>query len=361
MGAAMTPNKRKQTVPASPATAHTALVSKKQGKQRVVQKDDDEDSNEVKDVLEDIMKRSMQRKSLPLGCTIEPDATSEEPPSEWRLSKRSVIRNMEILVPNGRHHFLIENPGTGALWKKDYVQRLVDLEVNLQHTSYCRYGAPYQKHTSFLTSLAVRLARKCSAKDRCSNVDDDGRHLGQVQGMSAAEKNSIPKDLVSEILCFWLRECCSHVGARPLVVDVFEGWGSVTSVAVNLRHDVKVYGNDIRRKRANSMGDFDMAYFNMNSLLFLALSRFVETEEEERIVFDNRLSPLVAAHLLGFNILFWLSTPCETYSRAATTKRHRTRTGHALTSEAARADKMNISLLQWLDAACLKKAKKYNI
>ncbi len=359
MGAAMSsPNKRKQPTPTSPPTAHTALVTKKQGKKRVVQEDEDADFNEEEggekeeDRLERILALSMQRKSLPLGCTLEPVGEKEKQ-CTWRLTKRALQRNRKRFEANGFVDFVVENP-LGKLWGQQYIKRLVDRGVNLQRTSYCRYECGHRKHTNLLSSLNFSLSERCSKKKPCASLNEHGVHREQVQGKSLTDKNAIPQPLVQVVLEYWLRERCTSPVHRALIIDCFAGWGSISKAAQAMERNVYVYTNDIKRLRSHSIASLDLRHVNINALLFLALARAARDDDEQKIVFDNRFTPVVAARLLGWRILFWVSTPCNTYSTASTTVRHRTKSGHALTSDAKQCDEMNMSILAYLEAVCLK-------
>ena len=117
-----------------------------------------------------------------------------------------VLKTLEIIKQINPKIWIIENPQTGLLKTREFMQGLPFTDC-----SYCKYGKPYKKQTRFWNNINLKL-------DTCNkdcNSFVEGRHVGscgcggQGQGHKKSysdksyklkEKYSIPEKLCEDIL-----------------------------------------------------------------------------------------------------------------------------------------------------------------
>lgn len=194
-------------------------------------------------------------------------------------------------------------------------------------TSYCKYGTPYRKNTCLLTSLsALALPPPCAAGAPCAVRQADGQHPLDVQGCSAAMRNSVPAELTRALLrAFVARQ--RALGRRVFVVaDLFSGWGSVATAAaaavdlLGADERLFVWTNDIAR-RADHPADqhLDMQRFGVRLALRICLVQLEERLQAAGVNLPrHRAADLsVALDAERVAVLLHCSVPCTTYSTAA--------------------------------------------
>ena len=171
-----------------------------------------------------------------------------------------------------KFNFSIENP-RAALRRRPYMDVSKwnpCMNARLSTVDYCAYGYLYRKSTDIWTSLSSWSPRGVTGSGRCETrcgqgcwfVSQSGRptfrhfkNLAQhprdgITGKGATEKlNSIPEDLVREILQASLREWREKGGTgTPILIDLCSGYGSVGKVAVQL--GFTVISTDIKDRRS---------------------------------------------------------------------------------------------------------------
>lgn len=302
----------------------------------------------------------------------------------WRTTKRALKRRAaaaaagepealrlcpELCAPTHRERapidFTIENPGGGKLFYQPCVRELYDdhwaqpwgpstreaIKARLRPavmrggrhpcarllTSYCKYGAPYQKDTGICTSLAgLRLAPPCAEGARCAH---GGRHPEAIdEAMPKDRRNHVPAPLVEALLGAFVakqRACGRNIF---LLVDAFAGWQSVADAARALAAQVGFLRqgevllcatNDIvqRREAPPTNTNFDMSGPRLLGLLVrnaLLLHRErIELARAEgrcmRALYDagpERAELPAALARAGAGVLLHCSFPCTTYSTA---------------------------------------------
>ena len=88
-----------------------------------------------------------------------------------------VLRALEIMEHFDPLMWVIENPATGLLKTRPFMERLPWVDV-----TYCMYGTPYRKQTRLWTNMQWRPSRGlCRSGSRC-DAWEDGRHLRGAQG-----------------------------------------------------------------------------------------------------------------------------------------------------------------------------------
>ena len=88
-----------------------------------------------------------------------------------------VLRALEIMEHFDPLMWVIENPATGLLKTRPFMERLPWVDV-----TYCKYGTPYRKQTRLWTNMRWRPSRGlCRSGSRC-DAWEDGRHLRGAQG-----------------------------------------------------------------------------------------------------------------------------------------------------------------------------------
>lgn len=248
--------------------------------------------------------------------------------------------------------FVFENPADGKLWDSDAMGLLYGPYTKRVDTSYCHYGTPYRKRTTFFTSLTnLKLVAACPGNP-CPHAS---RHATGVADCTSQVQNSIPCGIVWSVLDAWLAKdaACVHQVGRDydyfVVLDVFKGFGSVQK-AVNeydKSRDILYVGNDIVPSRAD---DADSLSFDVSKppqfeiLLDWALVKLRQRIARMQGVFDDETPPIVDHGCV--RMLLWLSTPCDTYGPQGMS-RHGRCSGE-LSAKAKLHDAMNLFLAQWL-------------
>ena len=230
---------------------------------------------------------------------------------------------------------VFENPLDGLLWSSDAIALLENLNsaergIVVKHapTSYCRYGVPYQKRTNLFTSLTgLQLPAPCSQRRPCTALAQLGRHAEQASGQPAEILNHVPIALITAVLNEWVRVArFSHF----LLIDAFSGFGSVARAAHAYEQArIWVVTNDLFRDAV----DFDCGQACI--LEHLCRMGLAELQREEP-----------ALRRENVNVLFWLSTPCQTYGPQGR-GHHRPKQGPC-TPLARAHDAMNMHLARYL-------------
>ena len=104
-----------------------------------------------------------------------------------------VLRALEIMEHFNPLMWVIENPATGLLKTRPFMERLPWVDV-----AYCKHGTPYRKQTRLWTNMRWRPSRGlCRSGSRCDAWEDGS-------GGSRAS-------------CFtaFLRRCARRLRARP--------------------------------------------------------------------------------------------------------------------------------------------------
>ena len=251
----------------------------------------------------------------------------------WRRKRH---RNDAHSSPTTRStiDFCFENPLDGALWQSDAVALLESRNadgrtvVRRCDTSYCRYGVPYRKRTGLFTSLTgLQLPAPCSARRPCAIFAQQGRHAEQAAGQPAYILNHVPIALTTAVLDEWVRVARS---SHFLLIDVFSGFGSVARAAeAYQKAPICVVTNDLYRATVNFDGG------DRHTLEFLLSMGLQELRQQEPALRRDDVS-----------ILYWLSTPCQTYGPQGR-GHHRPKQGPC-TPLARAHDAMNITLARYL-------------
>ena len=140
------------------------------------------------------------------------------PCTEYSRAKTRGVRNLqladaiaektlEIIQYFNPNAWFIENPGTGMLKDRDFMQ---PYEKYRNTCSYCMYGFPYRKLTSIWSNITLDL-KKCCKKSPCMHVQSTGIHPAVAQQGSSARSScrvkgnrlstlhSIPEDLIKAL------------------------------------------------------------------------------------------------------------------------------------------------------------------
>tara|TARA_B110000046_G_scaffold124287_1_gene130700 strand:+ start:1706 stop:3049 length:1344 start_codon:yes stop_codon:yes gene_type:complete len=357
---------------------------------------------------------------LSLECTAisaeTPDNLPVEPPSPKRASsetppkfeqgktphgwmQRTYSKSKVINENNRRLLFIVENPAHGKLWtaielmnklyhpmnntpvnyrdkkreREQGKQNIKNAHWKLQETSYCMYGTPYNKPTSFYSNFSLHLKETCRAADRCDSCKQNGgthkevlvvhRQEGQPAQKTVSQevKNSIPGPLINQLLEDWCNKI-SWMRPNPkrilVFIDVFGGYGSIGNYISDNKEkyeEILYYYNDIvtgRYKddtRTATFSTHDMTVCTLNQLFWVCMRENMKkireiydidikndvysegtknamesaitlpTENDNEIKINNAHGNEMATFLRKYNVsvLFHLSTPCQTYSPAA--------------------------------------------
>jgi hypothetical protein len=200
------------------------------------------------------------------------------------------------------------------------------------------YGKTYQKKTRFDGSFPFDTKPACTSQSNGHLCSRTGKpHETTVTDLSQAERNSIPINLVKDIIIDWQSAVDSRDGAsgtqeprQLLVLDLFCGFGSVQRAVEELKTINPRFAYracDIKGSRAEQSGGYQIDFI-----------------EEP---FETALQ--IAKHQLDADnpaVLVWASTPCETYSQMCGDF-HR-KEGNAKTDKAGKHDKLNERLVDFL-------------
>ena len=102
--------------------------------------------------------------------------TSDDAPRRLLKGDALVLSALEIIAHFDPLMWVIENPATGLLKTRPFMERLPWVDV-----TYCKYGTPYRKQTRLWTNMRWRPRRSlCRPGSRCE-AWQDGRHLRAAQ------------------------------------------------------------------------------------------------------------------------------------------------------------------------------------
>ena len=140
--------------------------------------------------------------------------TKAKTPRDLEGADALVRKALEIIEYFGPRFFFMENPWTGMLRHREVVAALPPPKK----VSYCKYGAPYQKHTAIWTN-AADLELACCRRDCGSMVVSDRgfkQHRGTAQHGPLRNMITIgfPQDQLYSIPPLLCRKICEHVGER---------------------------------------------------------------------------------------------------------------------------------------------------
>lgn len=277
----------------------------------------------------------------PASLPAAPLAVPAAPPAPLHAAPLAVPAALP--PPSSALDIVFENPTSGGDGKTLFTLPEFKSAINGgflidNKTSYCMYGTPYRKHTTFASTFqGIRLMPQCSNTEGHTSC---GRQQHQEIPTDLAARNSVPEAIVHTFLDKWRAK---HKDHKPVFqfIDAFAGWGSVEHAVrrYNEIHEsakIKIYTNDLHagvngRRFTNSKLDM-RAEGSLQSIISAATARqrfelFLPAEEVKNIVF-----------------LVWLSTPCETYSLQSRST-HRPQ-DQPLSEEAQRADNGNRILLR---------------
>ena len=153
-------------------------------------------------------------------CTEYSIARTTGGPRNYALADAIVQKTLEIIHYLQPRVWFIENPATGYLHTRDFMQALPEPRL----ISYCQYGFPYRKNTHIWSNEAENPdweTFRCPGKGRCSKMID-GRHIliaqrGQtdraVPNLSTRTLYRIPPSLCAEIADFATDICATALEA----------------------------------------------------------------------------------------------------------------------------------------------------
>ena len=253
---------------------------------------------------------------------------------------------------------MFENPLDGKLWESDALQLIKGSFTKRVDTSYCHYGTPYRKRTTFFTSLVdLKLISPCPANP-CPNSTN---HEMGVAECEACVQNSIPMPIVCAVFDAWMAKhtlSTRETGREYdyfLLIDVFKGFGSVQKAAQEWNENHKdrsifYVGNDIVDARVDDPDtlNFDISRLGQFEMLIdwsvLKLRQHLARVQDE----DDEPPPIDRGRV---RVLFWLSTPCDTYGPQG--MGHHGRVSGRLTKKARQHDAMNLLLARWFSKRAL--------
>ena len=114
--------------------------------------------------------------------------TTAKRPRDLEGSDALVQKTMQIMEYFNPLVWIIENPWTGMLRKRPFMEVL---EPRMRVISYCKYGFNYRKHTSIWTNLGRfwEARPKCCAATPCDKIVD-GRHPATAQQGPSRHKDT---------------------------------------------------------------------------------------------------------------------------------------------------------------------------
>lgn len=117
--------------------------------------------------------------------------TTAKTPRDLDGSDALVKKTMQIMEYYDPLIWIIENPWTGMLRKRPFME---PLEPRMRVISYCKYGLDYRKHTSIWTNLGqFWVSRpKCCSKEPCGKIVE-GRHPATAQQGPSRHKDKSVK------------------------------------------------------------------------------------------------------------------------------------------------------------------------
>lgn len=256
--------------------------------------------------------------------------------------------------------FVLENPLDGKLWESEALQSLTGPFTKRVNTSYCHYGTPYRKRTTFFTSLTnVSLSSPCPGNP-CKHATN---HEFGVAECEPAVQNSIPTPIVRTFLDEWMAKdalAMKETGREYdhlLLIDVFKGFGSVQKAVgewndENEERRILYVGNDIADARVDDADtlNFDISKLGQFEMLidwsFLKLRQHLARLQDA--LDDDEPPPLDRGRVRA---LFWVSTPCDTYGPQG--MGYHGRVSGKLSKKAKQHDGMNMLLAKWFQKTAL--------
>lgn len=239
----------------------------------------------------------------------------------WRKRKRSV--GPALPTTCALADYTIENPANGKLWALPAVR---DCSARAATTSYCKYGTSYSKPTTIAHTFGAQLMLRppCSKRSPCPARRDLGKHANDLTAITQkAARNSLPSDLVRSLLGACEQNARKHDACAILFVDVFSGWGSVSTVVEETATlPTFVYTNDISRAR-NCHLDADIERFGLMYALKMAMLKMHEWMDSHPSSAIRCASDALAKEgadlaeqlrLARVHLWLHLSVPCTTYS-----------------------------------------------
>ena len=337
------------------ATRHDALewVALQVDRMYVLNKMSEEDA------LASILRRRFERAVSAAAAT----AMATEPRHRRRRGRRRTATPLVALEPlpppppsttarsaaaTKMVDFCFENPLDGCFKAHPLVRSLLSTHnphVKFKGTSYCHYDFQYRKRTALISSISSLNPTPPCPSPACAHYKLHGHHAAQVVDGTQCERNSIPPQLVDEILRAWTSTYAGR--AREfLVIDLFAGWGSMKKRAAESWPNVHVYANDIVDREGVDL-NLDLSYdtaTRVRLVLTFALLRHWPDAKPVHGVFEWLAEQRIA-------VLFHCSTPCRTYSVDGLAT-HRFANGRPKTDTAAADDRMNSELVCLFAAVC---------
>ena len=271
--------------------------------------------------------------------------------SGWRVRKRTrdALADERVLGPLA---FTVENPLESKLRQLPSMQNLLEIDqVRLWPTSYCHFGVEHRKRTFVVSNVpALCLPTPCPNAP-CASVRR-GAHLVSVRDhLSQSERNALPEQLVATLAAAWER--ATPWAKHRVVVDVFSGFGSVVKALEKDRPSWTVLANDVVRGRGHVDSLVDAGGRPDQQHLLVTLGVLKARRTNAQLDAAWRALPTgteLARALRACELAVWIhiSTPCETYSVLGGDL-HRSKGSVApQTEKAARHDRMNTTLFEWL-------------
>ena len=147
--------------------------------------------------------------------------------------------------------------------------------------------------------------------------------------MSQRAVNSVPEGIVHAVIAEWIRVSPQRYF---LFVDAFAGFASVSAGVESYGADVELVSNDLFRESRGSV-DFDC-------------SKSHTLEDLMLLGFGRMRARIPTLHLNEVAVLFWCSTPCQSYGPQG--RGYHRPNGGKLTQTARLHDDMNNGMAKYL-------------
>ena len=124
-------------------------------------------------------------------------------PRDLKGADAIVKKTLEIIDFYNPTHFFIENPYTGLLKDRPFMEG-----IDVQVVDYCKYGFAYRKRTGIWTSANTEWHPRPLCKKDCQSITEgvNGRkkHKGRIgygpTMYSRRERHQVPPSLIAELL-----------------------------------------------------------------------------------------------------------------------------------------------------------------
>lgn len=269
--------------------------------------------------------------------------------SGWRVKKRTLDA---LADPMGPLAFTVENPLESKLRQLPAMRRLLAIEdVRLWPTSYCHFGAEHRKRTFVVSNVPALLLPAPCPTPPCTHARRGAHPVSVRGGLSQAERNALPEQLVVALAAAWER--ATPWARHRVVIDVFSGFGSVGEALEKSRPSWSVLANDVVRGRSHLDLLVDAGGRHDQLHILVALGALKARRANAQLDAAWRALPsgtelARALHTCHLAVWIHLSTPCETYSVLGGDV-HRSKGSFApKTEKADRHDRMNTALFEWL-------------